>query len=105
MKLVAKLGLVALFLSLPMLSHAHELGMPHMVFDKAFAKRIHFLMKYDDLTTLTDGEGMPVAADRRHWDGIRGTYLTVWLYQGRVKAANVTTGDGDTIVIDSDNKN
>jgi hypothetical protein len=72
--------------------------MPHEVFCDAFVKSVASKMPMPnaEFIKLTDGEGMPVAADRRHWDGLKGSYLTIALHLGFVKGGVVTCPSGKT---------
>ena len=85
-------------------AYSHPLGMPNKIFDKSFAKHIHYMMRYSDLIKLTDGEGMPGREGWKHWDGNKNTYLSIELYKNVIKSAQVTLSDGSTIYIDSETK-
>ena len=77
----------------------HALGMPKIVFCGAFAKKVSTKMPmlYKDFIKLTDGEGMPISAERRHWDGKSNSYLTINLHTNFVKAGLITCPDGKSI--------
>lgn len=85
-------ALALLTLSAPAAANDHPLGMPHKVFCDAFVKTVaHKMpMRYLDFIKYTDGEGMPVSPEARHWDGLRNSYLTVILHLGFVKGGMVT---------------
>ena len=75
----------------------HALGMPHMIFCDAFVAKISkkMPMPYADFIKFTDGEGMPVAPNRRHWDGEKNSYLSIDLHLNFVKGGLVTCPNGD----------
>lgn len=79
-------------------AHPHPLGTPHIVFCDQFVREVagHLPIRYSLFVRYTDGAGMPIAADRRHWDGLRGSYLTVELYRGFVKGGFVSCPGGAT---------
>jgi hypothetical protein len=76
----------------------HPLRMPHIIFCDAFLKRIpqKMPMAYTDFIMLTDGEGIPVSADRRHWDGEKNSYLSIDLHLNFVKGGMVTCPNGES---------
>jgi hypothetical protein len=75
-----------------------RLGCPHIIFCDAFLKKIpqKMTMLYTDFIKLTDGEGMPVSADRRHWDGEKNSYLSIDLHLNFVKESLVTCPNGES---------
>ncbi len=76
----------------------HPLGMPRIVFCDSFLKQVaqRMPMNYAEFIKLTDGEGMPVSSDRRHWDGLKNSYLTVEIHLNLVKGGIVTCPSGET---------
>jgi hypothetical protein len=76
----------------------HPLGMPRIVFCDAFLKQVaqKMPMSYAKFIKRTDGEGMPVSSDRRHWDGLKSSYLTVEIHLNLVKGGIVTCPNGET---------
>ena len=87
----------ALAITLQARAAEHSLGMPDLVFCDAFLKKVSskMPMPYKEFIKLTDGEGMPVASDRRHWDGSKNSYLTVNLHLDFVKGGLVACPNGD----------
>lgn len=75
----------------------HPLGMPHLIFCDAFLKKVaqKMPMSYADFIKFTDGEGMPISPDRRHWDGQKNSFLTVDLHLNFVKGGLVTCPNGE----------
>lgn len=72
-------------------------GTPNIIFCEDFVKNIskRIPMPYQSLIKLTGGEGIVVAQDSRHWEGISNSYLTVVLHSNLVKGGLVSCPNGD----------
>lgn len=94
---IAALSIALFFASAD--AEEHALGMPNIVFCTAFAKKVSakMPMPYKDFIKLTDGDGMPIRAERRHWDGKNNSYLSIDLHTNFVKGGLITCPNGESI--------